>query len=97
MTESATAVYAPKVPSHDTLTNPSMMIRDATGAVLCVYCPKNKCGGLYDLQLHGWTIFGPLTADEFVRALPRLNVRIADGPDLQVWLNAIAAPSVRPN
>ena len=90
MTE-RTTVYAPRAPHPATMVDRNLMISDATGNVLIVYCPRHLVGGVYDVRAPCWSLFGPITPTEFVSAFERLGVRIADGPNLQLWLDSIAA------
>jgi hypothetical protein len=90
MTESA-FVYAPRAPHPDSLANPWLTICSADGTLLAHYCTRHRCGGVYDLQLHAWTLYTPMTAEEFIGALPSIGVKVSDTAALQVWIDAITA------
>ena len=55
MIESA-YIFAPQVPHRDTLADPRMLIRDATGTLLACYCPRHEVGGVYDLEARAWSL-----------------------------------------
>ena len=84
-------VYAPRAPHPDTMSDRNLMIRDASGFALIVYCPRHRVGGIYDTRAPCWNLFGPNTPTEFVGSFERLGVSIADGAGLQRWMDAIAA------
>lgn len=84
-------IYAPRAPHPSTMADRNLMIRDATGCALIVYCPKHMVGGIYDTRAPCWNLFGPITPTEFVGSFERLGVSICDGPDLQRWMDTIAA------
>jgi hypothetical protein len=90
MSESA-YVYAPRAPHPDTLADRNLLIRDATGNALIVYCPRHLVGGIFDTRAPCWNLFGPITPTEFVSSFERLGILIADGLDLQRWFDNIAA------
>lgn len=86
-----TAIYAPRAPHPSTMTNRNLMIRDSTDYALIVYCPRHLVGGIYDTRAPCWNLFGPITPSEFVGSFERLGLSVADGPDLQRWMDAISA------
>lgn len=83
-------VFEPRAPHADSLANPRLMIRDRSGKLLVCFCPRHMVGGVYDLEVRAWTLYTPMEPCEFIAALPNLGVQLADGPDLQVWLDAIS-------
>jgi hypothetical protein len=97
MTEYA-EVYEPRAPHRSTIADRNLMISDATGTLLIVYCPIHRVGGIYDMRAPCWNLFGPITPTEFVASFERLGVRISDDQNLQRWLDAVSSampPQVR--
>lgn len=92
MTTTDTAyIFQPRAPHADSLADPRRTIRSACGTLLAHYCSKHQCGGVYDLTLRAWTLYTPMTAEEFICTLPKIGVRIADTTALQVWIDSISA------
>ena len=89
--------FLPRAPHPDSLADQRLSITDAGGTLLVHYDPRHRCAGIwYPAPIAKWTIFTPVSVEEFLAALPRLGVQIADGPALQKWLDAIAQAGMSP-
>lgn len=91
MTDATASVYAPRAPHPDSLADPRLMIRDTSETLLAHYCHRHRVGAVYDLRSQAWSMFTPMTAQEFIGSLPKLGVHLADTSDLQSWIDAITA------
>jgi len=85
-------IFPPRLPHPDTLADPRYSIADREQTWLVVYCPRNQVGGLYHVEHGLWTLQGPVTAAEFLAALQRRGIELAECEDLQTWLDAITTP-----
>lgn len=92
MTNTDTAfIFQPRAPHADSLADPRFTITSACGSLLAHYCSRHQCGGVYDLTARAWTLYTPMTAGEFIGALPKIGVKIADTAALQIWMDSISA------
>lgn len=75
-----------------------MKAQHAGGPVLVVFDPLRHVGGVYHLEQEVWRLYVPIPLHEFLGALASNGITLAEGADLQTWLDAVAQlAGARPN
>lgn len=60
------------------------------GRCLVAYDPVTMAGGVYHETGEIWAVYAPIRLQEFIGSLSWRQIQIAEGEDLQTWLDAVA-------
>lgn len=75
--------------------NPARSIMDTSGDLIATYCAQTATGAIFRLGSQSWVLTGPVSLDEFLAALPTMQIHLPDGEDLQRWLDCVGTDPVR--
>lgn len=82
-------IWAPLGISRDTLVDGSYHIDSIDGQYQVIYCPRHKCGALYDERKQVWHCFMPITPDDLITWLDAAFVQLPGGQVFRDWWIAI--------
>lgn len=85
------SVFAPKAPHPDSLADGELIIQNDAQQLLVMYCPRNRTGGLYYVEMGTWALQTPIAFGDFLAFLKQRDIQLPDGPDLQRWLDRVEA------
>jgi len=92
MTEQRFKVPKPRAPRDEVLADGRYVIatEHPGGRALVAYDPAVQSGAVFHVEQQVWRMWSPLPLAEFLSALQANGFALPDGPDLQVWLDAVA-------
>ncbi len=81
----------PKAPHPDTLADGDLLIIDEANGLLICYCPRNRCGALYALEVELWKMISPISFGDWLQVIEAQGIRLPEGANRQRWFDRIEA------
>jgi hypothetical protein len=93
MTGQRTEIPKPLSPRDECLQDGRHVLRGllAGSEVLCCYDPQRQSAATYHVEQKLWRIQVPVSLGEYLGGLRHAGVELAEGADLQAWLDAVAS------
>jgi hypothetical protein len=81
----------PRGPHADSQADPLLAFESGDRTVLVVYCPRHRCGAIFDRADGTWLMHQPVTLDRFCDMLDDLDVVLPPDANLQAWIDRVTA------
>jgi hypothetical protein len=82
---------APLGPHPDSLADPLLTFESADRAALVAYCPRNRCGTVFERDTGMWTMYSPIRFDRFCEVLDEMEIELPCDENVLTWIDAVKA------